>query len=269
MESQTKADVTEMPDQNAVGNRSTIEFPYTDLDNAVETVRGVHAAGGNACDFDQLAAQLDVEAKGGGFRLRVNGAKAYGLITYERGGRITKTELGRRIIDASQERAARADAFLMVPLFAKVFETFKGSPLPPQAGFERSLINLGVGSKVADRARQVLLRSAKQAGFFELKNDRLTLPPIKAGEGAPPPDQDREKDRHSNRGGNSGGSGSGTGHPLIDGLIQTLPVPNTPWSTKERHNWLVMANSIFKMIYQTQDDGEVEVVHKPEPGAAN
>jgi hypothetical protein len=256
MQSESKAGVSEAPEQDEGNERSSIAFPYTDLDNAVETVRGVHAVGGTACDYEQLAAHLGLEAKGGGYRLRVNGATTYGLANYQRGGRITLTDLGRKMTDPQQERAARVEAFLTVPLFKRVYEEFKGSPLPPQAGLERAIKGFGVGAKVADRARQVLLRSARQAGFFELAQDRLTPPPVRPGE-TPPPDQEDKKGKGS-RGSGDGGDG-GRGHPLIDGLIQTLPKPNTPWSSQERFNWLNMANSIFKIIYQTQDEGDVTV----------
>lgn len=252
MESPTKAPVNELPKDGGPSERSTIEFPYSDLDNAIEIVRGVHAVGGTACDYDQLAAHLGLEAKGGGFRIRITAAKTYGLLTYERGGRITLTELGRQIIDPQYERAARAEAFLKVPLFAKVYENFKGSPLPPQAGLERAIVSYGAGSKVVKNARQVLMRSAKQAGYFELSADRLTAPPIRGNA----QEQPKDKEERKSGSGGSGGNG-GTGHPLIDGLLQTLPKPNTPWSPQERMNWLVMANSIFKIIYQSQDQGDV------------
>ena len=87
--------------------QSTVDFPYCDLDSAIELVRGVHGAGGMACESEQLAAQLNMEAKGGGFRIRVNGTRMFGFISYERGGRITLTELGKRVIDNDKERAAR------------------------------------------------------------------------------------------------------------------------------------------------------------------
>ncbi|MCE4061815.1 winged helix-turn-helix domain-containing protein [Pandoraea sputorum] len=241
----------------SVRDRSTVDFPYVDIDNATEIVRGVHATGGTACDYDQLAAHLGLEAKGGGFRIRVNGARTYGLITYERGGRITLTDLGRQIIDSSHERAARVDAFLNVELFQKVFDRFKGSPLPPQAGFENSLVDLGVGAKVKDRARQVLLRSAKQAGFFDLSSERLSRPPVRQDH--PPKPEEHHKEEHSSK--DSGkASKDGSLHPLIQGLLMTLPSPGDTWSAKERSNWLTMANSIFKMIYVTSsDDDEVSI----------
>jgi hypothetical protein len=240
--------------------RSTIEFPYTDLENAVEIVRGVHEVGGTACDYDQLAAHMKLEAKGGGFRIRVNGAKTYDLITYERGGRITLTELGRRVIDPQSERPAKVDAFLAVPLYSKVFDEFKGRPLPPPSALERALVNFGVGSKVAEKARQALVRSAKQSGFFDLSADRLTLPPNRNGNTSsrnaseaenadsqqPPPKQPQ-------------GTALDSLHPLIHGLLLTLPQPNTSWAVSDRLNWLVMANSIFKMIYPNSEGGDVSI----------
>lgn len=258
MESPTKATVNDIPKEGGGNERSTIEFPYADLDSSIEIVRGVHAVGGTTCEYEQLAAHLSLEPKGGGFRTRVTGAKTFALLTYERGGRITLTELGRQIIDAQQERAAREDAFLKVPLFAKVYENFKGRPLPPQAGLERALIGYGVGSKVVKNARQVLMRSAKQAGYFELSQDRLTAPPNvnRSATSEPPP----RKEGYRN---GSGGDGSGGGyHPLIEGLLVTLPQAQSSWSTVDRMNWLVMANSIFKTLYPPQDEGEIQIVLK-------
>lgn len=247
------------PSPAAQNQQSTIEFPYTDLDSAVELARGVHEAGGMACDSEQLAAQLSMEAKGGGFRQRINGARIFGLITYERGGRVTLTDLGRRIIDQDRERAARVDSFLAVELYGRVYEQYKGGPLPPQAALERSLVSLGVGDGVKDKARQALMRSAKQAGFFEMAADRLTRPPIRndgGGRGDGEKDQQDEKKKNSGNGGGDGGSE----HPLIKGLLLTLPKPGDEWDYEARYNWLNMANSIFKMVYKTNDIGrDVEV----------
>jgi len=238
--------------------RSTVDFSYTDLDSAIEVVRGVHNAGGTACDSDQLAAQLNLEAKGGGFRLKVAGAKSFGLITNERGGRVTLTDAGRQIIDPAFERAARMNAFLSVELYRKVFDQFKGGPLPPQAGLERSLVSLGVGAGVKDRARQVLLRSAKQAGFFEAAADRLVKPSIQSDAGAAPDGAETpRRDQQSSRGG--AGGGGGQEHPLIQGLLMTLPQPRSEWSGQDRVNWLTMAASIFKMIYREQTPSVIKI----------
>lgn len=246
--------------------RSTIAFPHTDLDNAVEVVRAVHAVGGSACDSDQIAAQLGLEAKGGGFRLRLNGARVFGLLTYDRGGRVALTELGMQMADPHQERQAKANAFLAVELHQRVYEHFKGGPLPPQAGLERTLEGMGVGSKVKEKARQVLLRSAKQAGFFEHAPDRLVKPSVKQNPSRAT-SHSSENDRgpeHEQGGSRKTGVGapssSGGHHPLIQGLLLTLPEPGDEWPAQERVNWLTMAASIFKMIYTEPSPSVISVI---------
>ena len=252
MESPTEINRADSQSGAGKQERSTIEFPYTDLDNGIEVVRGVHQAGGTACEYEQLAAALSLEAKGGGFRQRVNGARIFGLISYERGGRITLTELGRQVLSQETEKSARMNAFLAVELYKKVYEQFKGSPLPPQAGLERAIENMGVGAKVKDKARQVMLRSAKQAGFFDSAADRLVKPPLhnQGGKETPPP-----KGSGSDSGQNQGGDGGGrTYHPFIAGLLQELPDPGAEWPIQKRLVWLKTANGIFSMIYQTKDE---------------
>lgn len=248
----------------STNQQSTVEFTYCDLDSAIELAKGVHEAGGMACESDQLAAQLAMEAKGGGFRLRLNGTRMFGLVTYERGGRVTLTELGKRAIDADKERAARVDAFMSVELYGKLYEHFRGSPLPPQAALDRSLVTLGVGEGVKEKARQVFMRSAKQAGFFELAADRLTKPAIR-NDGLGASDvQIPDSKKKSN--GNGGDGDGGSTHPLIQGLLLTLPKPGDVWEYTDRNNWLNMANSIFKMVYKADDqntDVEVKLTKKP------
>ena len=242
-------------------SNSTIEFPYTDLDAAIELVRAIHSVGGTACDSTQLAAQLGMEAKGGGFRIRITGAQCFDLISYERGGRVVLTDLGRKAVDSKNERSVKRDAFQRVQLYQKVYDDYKGSPLPPPPALERIMKGYGVGEKVADKARQVMMRSAKQAGYFELAGDRLTSPPIRdegVTEVASPPTEEK---RMGNGGGNDGGESL---HPLIQGLLITLPKPRTEWAVDQRLNWLIMANSIFKAIYTAnQDQGDVEIKLTP------
>jgi hypothetical protein len=247
-------------------SNSTIEFPYTDLDAAMELVRAVHTVGGTACDSSQLAAQLSMEPKGGGFRIRITGAQSFDLINYERGGRVVLTELGRRAVDTQNDRSVRRDAFLRVPLYQKVFDEYKGSPLPPPPALERIMKGYGVGEKVADKARQVMMRSAKQAGYFDLAGDRLTAPPIRdTGQAEAPPPAPPVQQRGS---GNGGGDDADL-HPLIKGLLITLPKPQTDWPVSDRLNWLIMANSIFKAIYRSPPkDGDVEIKLAAERRAA-
>lgn len=253
------------PETTAANERSTVDFPYTDLDASAEVVRGVHNAGGTACDSDQLAAQLNLEAKGGGFRLRIGGAKSFGLITYERGGRVTLTDIGRQIIDSQHERPARMNAFLAVELYQKVFEQFKGGPLPPQAGLDRALVALGVGAGVASRARQTMLRSAKQAGFFEHAADRLVKPAIRQDGGAAAPKDAQRHDDHGQgdmrvkTGGGSGGDGVPPGvHSAIVGLLRDLPPPGTEFSKKGKQRFVKAFLATLDFVYPPAEDDEEE-----------
>ena len=260
-------------DRSAAQGRSTVQFPYSDLDAAIDVVRGVHNAGGTACDSDQLAAEMKMEAKGGGFRMRITGAQTFGLIVYERGGRISLTDLGRQIIDSATERQARMNAFLTVELYNKVYEQFKGGPLPPQAGLERAIGTLGVGPKVRDRARQALLRSAKQAGFFDAAADRLVKPSIKTDVSSTKDQLDEKGERDKGDKGRNGGGGGNDEemHPLIRGLLQTLPTPGGVWGASDRLDWLNMANSILKMIYKPGSNaGDINItMSKKEDAATN
>jgi len=246
-----------------VRSRSTIAFPYLDLDDAIEISKGVHTVGGSTCLWDQLAGHFQQAAQGGGFRLRVQTAKMYGLVTYDR-GTVALTPLGSRICDPDQEKAARADSFLTIPLYKKLYEEFKGGTLPPTSGLETAIVNLGVAIKQKDKARQVFQRSAKLAGFFDVGGtSRLIMPSLKAStrttevleeqeheDEEPPEPKHRPEEPHAKR------------HPLIDGLLKELPEPQTEWTTEDRKKWLEMASTIFNVIYKDSDDsrGSLKVV---------
>jgi hypothetical protein len=240
--------------------RSSIGFPYLDLDDSVEITKSVHTIGGSTCQWDQLAARLGQAANGGGFRMRMQTAKMFGLLNYDR-GTVSLTPTGSRIADPEQERAARADAFLKIPLYNRIHEEFKNATLPPDDGLENAMVNMGVSSKQKGRARQVFQRSARQAGFFEFGTTRLVMPSIKGSAAPAPavtptehePEPEKKKKKQEDE---------GERHPLIDGLLKELPEPRTEWSTEDRKKWLEMASTIFNMIYKDSDDsrGSLKVV---------
>jgi hypothetical protein len=238
--------------------RSTIEFPYNDLDNAIEVAKAISENAGSECSPDQLAGYLKVSLSGP-IRTRFSNAAMFGLVENER-GTIKLTDLGRRIVDAKTEAGARADAFLKVPLFGAVFEKYKGFALPGSKGLEGEIEKLGVSSKQKDKARQTFMRSARQGGFFAHGEDRLVRP---AGPGTKPLGTPLagtgggKKDEHANGGGGSGGGGStgGPSDPLIQALIQKLPEKG-PWPKADRDNWMKMLEMAFNIAYGTAGDGE-------------
>lgn len=52
--------------------RSTIEFPYMDLEDAVEVAQAIHrTTGSTPCQHDQLAAALNLSMNSSGYRVRI------------------------------------------------------------------------------------------------------------------------------------------------------------------------------------------------------
>ncbi len=245
---------------DALRTRSTIEYPYLDLDNAIEIVKKIHSVEGDRCEWKQLATALGVAADGGGYRLRMLTAKTFGLLTYEK-GQIMLTDCGIKATDPNFEKRARYDAFMNVPLFKSLFERFNGQQLPPPAAIERAIESLGAAPKQKDKARQVFLRSAKHAGLFELASDRLSTPPglgnqkqeVDLDSGAKTPN-DTESPNNGHR--NTNSAKVEKYHPFIQGLIDKLPTPETAWALKDRAKWLTTAANIFDLMYlEGNDDG--------------
>lgn len=230
--------------------QSTILFPYLDLDAAIEVADAMYKTRGHgAMEAHELAATMN-QTLSGAFRLKTGTARIFGLS--EKGGRdATKlSDLGIRIIEAQTEKEARAEAFLTVPLYRAIYDKYKGQRLPPPKALEREMESLGVSGKQTDKARQAFERSARQAGYFEKGEDRLVRPFFGNGpERSPEQPPEERRDPPSGQGGGDGGSGGGH-HPLIQGLLITLPAVGSDWPQSQRKAWLTMANSIFGMIYK-------------------
>ncbi len=247
--------------EKAERGRSRIEWPYYSLDEAFKLAKGVFELGGS-CQIEQLAGELKQSAAGGGFRLKVQAARVFGLLSLVQGN-ITLTPLGTQIVEAEEERAARVTAFLNVPLYKAVYEMFKGKTLPGPSGLEGAFVTLGVAAKQKEKARQAFQRSAKEAGFFAYGSTKLVSPvlgqekPAKEKTGID--EQGPTKQIPSPPSGSTGGTGgngieAGGLHPFIQGLLRTLPAPESPWPLDARRKWLQSALSIFDVIYEGGDD---------------
>ena len=110
------------------------------------------------------------------------------------------------------------------------------------------MIELGVSSRQADKARRALMRSAQQAIFFEHGDDRLVLP-TPNGLGTKPIEPTIQ----------THGSGGGGGEeppidPIIQGLINRLLHPGKVWPEVERKLWLQIVENGFKLIYKSEPE---------------
>jgi hypothetical protein len=214
--------------------------------------QAIYKAGGSSLQLEQLAAELNVKVKGGGFRLMVSAARIFGFVTLSQGN-VTLTDLGRRVNDAKDAKAAKSEAFLRVPLYRAIYDLYKGTALPPASGLEAEMANLGVVKKATERARQVFQKSAQQAGFFAYGTDRLVLPATGGQTPNPerqtPPEDRKPHDRQ--KGGGDGGDGR---HPFIAGLLKELPPEGADWPTVDRVKWLKTAAMLFEFIYKNGDN---------------
>jgi hypothetical protein len=247
--------------QKQARERSSIEFPYLSLDIAMEIAKAVHTTGGSHAGVDQVAAHMGEAANGGAFRNKVVTSRIFGLVTYSN-QKITLTNLGSRLADPDQEKTAKADAFLHVPLYRRLYEDYTGSVLPPtNTGLEAAIVGLGVSPKQKDKARQAFQRSAALAGFFAYGTTKLIYPALGA-EPKPPVkikiDDPEEKPKVKE--GNGGNGGGGDLHPFIQGLLRELPQSHTDWPLEGRKKWLQSALSIFDLIYQSSDGDRPLVV---------
>lgn len=243
-------------DEGQKRERSTIEFPYGDLDDALKVVNAIHTNAGLSATTDQLAAYMKQSSTSGAFRLRCATAAVFGLTANER-GTVSLTALGRKLVDPSQARQAKAEAFLMVPLYRAIFEKFKGHMLPPAAALEREMANLGVSTKQTDKARQAFDRSAEQAGFFAHGSDRLVMPAGVEKRDLPKP-TDTPPQAPPLRTGNGGG---GDLPPFIQGLLGKIPTEGDVWPLAERVKWLQTASNIFDLMYKAEDGAETVFIN--------
>lgn len=231
--------------------RSEIEFPYSDLESAVELAQTIHTKAGSSCEVGELAAWMGQSATGGTFRTRLGAARMFGL-TENSQGRTSLTQLGRDVLESSgNERAARVTAFLNVELFRVMYDQYKGNALPPPPAIERQVEQLGVSPKQKERARQTFMKSAQYAGFIDSATGRFVKPGIaQKEESAAPPPQEKER--------SGSGGGDGTGgldlDPLLIALLKKIPSPEKGWPAAQRVRWFRTFAMNVSQIYDGDDD---------------
>lgn len=251
--------VKDAPDQarESVG-RSGIASPYFDLTASIAVAEAIEKKGGGVSTPDHLAVWLGYKSTASGTYLtRVSAAnKHFGLIDASR-DRITTTERAKKIISPvlpDDAVNARVEAFLAVLLFSKVFDQFRGSQLPPEAGLKnlfRTTYKI-LPDRVAQSVR-VFLNSAEQAGFFSTSGDRSRLikptGAIATQPVATPLEQKIEPSPAHEKSKGGGVDGTGGVHSAIIGLLRELPPPGTPWSAQKKERFLQAFKSTVDFIY--------------------
>ncbi len=148
-----------------------IDYPRSSLQNSLELARAVDSLGGD-CNVETVAEKSGRKI-GGAFTALTSGAAKYGLVSTAK-GRLSTTELFREYklaYNASDAEQALKKAFLRVPVFARIFEKFRGNNLPTEI-FDKLLIReFGVSDADASRVAGYFLDGAKISGL--LKDDKL------------------------------------------------------------------------------------------------
>ena len=239
-------------------DRSTIQFPYLNLEAVIPLPKTVYAWGARTCERGQLAGQLNMAADGGQFRQKLQNARTFGLLTYS-GQNVELTEIGVQLCDPATEKEALVRAFLSVPLFEQVYEALRDRRLPPDAAIQRQMVEMGVAPKQAQRARQVLKSSARTAGFFEIASDRLVRPHT-SGLNGPHGQSDASKTENNKPGNGDEPPPRGPNHPLIEALLAEMPEAGTQWEKDHCVTWLRMLLLSLGMIYENRNElQEIEI----------
>jgi hypothetical protein len=241
--------------EDAKRQRSTIGFPYSDYEGALAVAAAIHSnVGHGTCSISQLAPWMGQSQKSSSFRTQLAAARLFGVIDSNDADSYRLTNLGTRVVDPAQARAAKAEAFLKVPLFAALYEKYKSGVVPPRAALEREIVALGVSEKQKDRARQVFESSAQQTGFREHGANRLVMPAVLV----PPPPSPPAEER---KGGGGGGGRDDVGldlDPLLIALLQKIPPQGEEWPKDRRLRWFKTFAMNVSQVYD-DDDNPVEL----------
>lgn len=248
-------DVPEHSSEPRTRIRSTIAFPYGSLVEAEEVANILHDQFGYTCESDQLAASMGTTPNHGTFRVRIATTRIFGAIEVGRGS-ISLTDLGARLADATEVDQARIEAFLHVPLYAGLYEMFRGQRLPANKGLEHQIVQLGVSPKQAASARIAFQRSAEHAGFFAHGPERLVRPAVSMAPtvASAPSDEVQIARKDDLRDASEPANDLQGLHPLLVGLIRTIPREGESFSPKRQQQWLEAAKVNFALIFGADDD---------------
>ena len=245
----TRSDVPESAPTRVERAHSQIRFPAVSLDRAIHAVTAIHNSYGTRCSFDNFADLLGYPRTTSTFRTTLSAVRTFELVRVSDDS-LELTELGMNIVDPATREAAIAEAFLAAPLFRALHDAYRGQALPPTDELEQKIRSLGVTAKSATRARQILLRSARVAEFFQEKGavpasrvveqsavapqrapragDRTGEPPAPA----PPDKVPMPRQRHQ----------------LLAAIWEMLPIEGE-FPEPQRSDWSKMLNIALNLVY--------------------
>ena len=254
--------------------RSGITSPYFDLATSLAVAQIIQQQGGGTSSPEQLAHWLGYKSTSSGtFMTRILAAnKHFGLIDSS-GNKFSITERAKKILSPVMPEDAinaKVETFLSVPLFAKIYEQFRGTTLPPEVGLKNLLENTYkvLPDRVAVAVR-VFLNSAEQAGFFSTSGDRSKLiKPTVTHVSIPSSPQiphqvisvqtKNDEVIQEKRKVVGGDGGSGGVDTAIIGLLRKLPAQDETWTKAEQVRFLTAFTHTIEFLYPTNDEGDLK-----------
>lgn len=282
---QQPLNVTESDTTGRVGETkrglSDIVFAAYDLDTAIEAARIVRDGDLDGLTVDAAQSAVASATTYSTFRNKLYNAAKFGLVALRRNRDTGQTEvfllpLAHQILDATTEREARVAAFLHVELNRALYARFANGPLPSSdAEFERIIQELGVTVRQAPNARQVFMRSARQAHFFEQGRDRLTMPadvtpadfaattPVALSANSAVVERDLPEEQaitespapivmHERDEAGEGVQDVADSDRAIMAWLEKMPRPGTPWSKAKRERWLETLGGILDYLFDDE-----------------
>ena len=236
---------------------SRIRFPPVSLDRAIHAAATIQKSDGSRCSFVDFADLLDVPITTSTFRTTISAIRTFGLVRVSDDS-LELTDLGMEIVDPTRQEAAIAKAFLTVPLFRAIHDAYGDHALPPTDELEEKIRSLGVTDRSATRARQILLRSARVAGFFQEKGavpasrviEQSAVAPHRprgaddrAGESPVPVPPDKVPVPHQR-------------HQLLGAIWEMLPIKGE-FPEPQRSDWSRMLDIALNLVYgSTRGDSD-------------
>lgn len=241
---------TQQPD----AARPTVRFPSYALGSAVQLAEAVYQQHGTECTLPQLAASVDRSPKASSFRQQVAAARAFGFFR-RRAKTVELTDLGQAVNHPDGRAEALVDGFLKVELFQELYQRYEGNVLPPAAGLEGVLREMGVAPEAASRARRMFNRSAADAGLFAAGSNRLIRPSTSS---RPPAAAEAASTPEDSPGTDAGASSliPGSIDPILGALVQKLVDKDNFKEVEQRTQWFEIFKLTFEMVYGSLEDGE-------------
>jgi hypothetical protein len=160
--------------------KSQTAYPWFDLQTVMAIAQTIERIGVNGeISSATLARELGIPHGSGAWRLRIKACELFNLIE-EENDTVSLKELAKRILnpsDPNDKNLAKAEAFRSVELFRGVMDELgEGVSIPQASGLDDMLKRkFGIVENRIKNARELLLRSARQAGIIESKGDRQYL----------------------------------------------------------------------------------------------